>query len=149
FIAEHGAVPGIQLAHAGRKASTGVPWITEKPIDLTQGGWEPVGASAIPFTEGYPTPKVLSQEEIRQVVKSFSAAAQRALKAGFQVIELHAAHGYLINSFLSPLSNKREDEYGGSFENRTRILREVVQAVRKIWPDKFPLFVRLSATEWK
>ena len=149
FILEHGAVPGIQLAHAGRKASTGVPWVTEKPIGPDQGGWEPVGPSAIPFTEGYPTPKALSREEVGQTVKAFSAAAQRALKAGFQVIEIHAAHGYLINSFLSPFSNQREDEYGGSFENRTRFLREIVKEVREVWPEKFPLFVRISATEWK
>ncbi|HVZ79927.1 MAG TPA: NADPH dehydrogenase NamA [bacterium] len=149
FIAEHGAVPGIQLAHAGRKASTGVPWVTEKPIGLDQGGWEPVGPSAIPFADGYQTPKALSKEEVVRTVGLFKAAAERALKAGFQVIELHAAHGYLVNEFLSPFSNRREDEYGGSFENRSRFLREIVKEVRKVWPEKFPLFVRLSATEWK
>ncbi len=149
FIASQGAIPGIQLAHAGRKASTGIPWITDKPLAETNGGWKPVGPSAIPFVEGYATPQELTKDDIRHVVSAFGAAARRALHAGFQVVEIHAAHGYLINEFLSPFSNKREDEYGGSFEHRTRFVREVVKAVRAEWPEKFPLFCRMSATEWK
>ena len=149
FVSSQGSVPGIQLAHAGRKASTGIPWITEKPITEKEGGWKPVGPSAVPFAEGYATPQALSQEDVGRIVKSFGAAAKRALTAGFQVVEIHSAHGYLINEFLSLFSNQRNDEYGGSFENRTRFLREVVKETRKVWPEKFPLFVRLSATEWK
>lgn len=149
FITSQGAVPGMQLAHAGRKASTGVPWVTEKPISEKKGGWTPVAPSAIPFNEGYPVPHELSEKEVKEIIKSFGAAAKRALTAGFQVVEVHAAHGYLINEFLSPFSNQRKDEYGGSFGNRTRMLREVVKEVRKVWPEKFPLFVRVSATEWK
>jgi 2,4-dienoyl-CoA reductase-like NADH-dependent reductase (Old Yellow Enzyme family) len=148
FIASQGAVPGIQLAHAGRKASTGIPWITNKPLGEQDGGWKPVGPSAVPFAEGYATPHVLTTEDIRQMEKAFGAAARRARQAGFQVVEIHAAHGYLINEFLSPLSNQRADEYGGSFENRTRFLREVVKAVRAEWPETSPLFCRVSATEW-
>jgi len=149
FVASQGAVPAIQLAHAGRKASTGVPWITEKPLGEKDGGWTPMGPSAIPFAEGYPTPEALDKAGIARVVKSFQAAAKRALQAGFQVVEIHAAHGYLINEFLSPFSNQRQDEYGGSFENRIRLLRETVKAVRVEWPEKYPLFCRFSATEWK
>jgi 2,4-dienoyl-CoA reductase-like NADH-dependent reductase (Old Yellow Enzyme family) len=149
FIASQGAVPGIQLAHAGRKASTGIPWITDKPLGEQEGGWKPVGPSTVPFADGYATPHVLTGEDVLQIVTAFGAAARRARQAGFQVVEVHAAHGYLINEFLSPLSNKREDEYGGSFDNRTRLLREVVKAVRAEWPEEFPLFCRISATEWK
>lgn len=149
FMASMGAVPGIQLAHAGRKASTGVPWVTEKPLSEKEGGWKPMGPSAIPFAEGYPTPEALDKAGIIRVVRAFQAAARRAKQAGFQVVEIHAAHGYLINEFLSPFSNQRNDEYGGSFENRTRLLREVVKAVRQEWPEKNPLFCRFSATEWK
>jgi 2,4-dienoyl-CoA reductase-like NADH-dependent reductase (Old Yellow Enzyme family) len=148
FIASQGAIPGIQLAHAGRKASTGIPWITDKPWGEQAGGWKPIGPSAVPFAEGYATPHALTTEDILHMETAFGAAAQRALRAGFQVVEVHAAHGYLINEFLSPFSNKREDEYGGSFDNRTRFLREVVRAVRAEWPEKFPLFCRVSATEW-
>lgn len=149
FITSQGAVPGMQLAHAGRKASTGIPWVTEKPISEKEGGWLPVAPSAISFNEGYPVPHELSGIEVKEVIKSFGMAAKRALTAGFQVLEIHAAHGYLINEFLSSFSNQRRDEYGGSFENRIRILREVVKEVRKVWSEKFPLFVRISATEWK
>ena len=149
FIREHGSVAGIQLAHAGRKASTAAPWNGGKPIGVEHGGWSPIFApSAIPFDQGYQTPVALDHTEIRGLVSSFANAARRALDAGFQVIELHAAHGYLINEFLSPLSNVRSDEYGGSFENRTRVLREITEAVREVWPDSLPLFVRISATEW-
>ena len=149
FIREHGSVAGMQLAHAGRKASTAAPWHGGKPIGVEHGGWSPIFApSAIPFDQGYQTPVALDHAEIRGLVSSFANAARRALDAGFQVIELHAAHGYLINEFLSPLSNVRSDEYGGSFENRTRVLREITEAVREVWPDSLPLFVRISATEW-
>ncbi len=149
FIRERGSVAGMQLAHAGRKASTAAPWNGGKPIGVEHGGWSPIFApSAIPFDQGYQTPVALDLAEIRTLVSSFASAARRALDAGFQVIELHAAHGYLINEFLSPLSNVRGDEYGGSFENRTRFLREVTEAVREVWPDSLPLFVRISATEW-
>jgi 2,4-dienoyl-CoA reductase-like NADH-dependent reductase (Old Yellow Enzyme family) len=149
FIREHGSVAGIQLAHAGRKASTAAPWDGGKPIGVEQGGWSPIFApSAIPFDEGYQTPVALDKEGIRRVVSAFAAAAKRSLDAGFEVIEIHAAHGYLINEFLSPFSNTRTDEYGGSFENRTRVLREIIEAVRRVWPETLPLFVRISATEW-
>ena len=149
FIRDHGSVAGMQLAHAGRKASTAVPWKGGKPIGVEDGGWSPVVApSAIRFAEGYQTPVTLDESGIRSLVSSFAAAARRALDAGFQVIEIHAAHGYLINEFLSPLSNTRTDVYGGSFENRTRFLREIVEAVRAVWPEGLPLFVRISATEW-
>jgi len=149
FIREHGAVAGMQLAHAGRKASTAAPWNGGKPIGVENGGWSPlVAPSAIPFAEGYQTPVALDEAGIRSLVASFADAARRALDAGVQVIEIHAAHGYLINEFLSPLSNTRTDAYGGSFENRTRFLRQIVEAVRAVWPDNLPLFVRISATEW-
>jgi 2,4-dienoyl-CoA reductase-like NADH-dependent reductase (Old Yellow Enzyme family) len=149
FIREHGAVAGMQLAHAGRKASTAAPWNGGKPIGVENGGWSPlVAPSAIPFAEGYQAPVALDEAGIRSLVASFADAARRALDAGVQVIEIHAAHGYLINEFLSPLSNTRTDAYGGSFENRTRFLRQIVEAVRAVWPDHLPLFVRISATEW-
>jgi 2,4-dienoyl-CoA reductase-like NADH-dependent reductase (Old Yellow Enzyme family) len=148
FVSSQGAVPGVQLAHAGRKASTGVPWLTEKPLGEKEGGWKPVAPSAVSFNKDHPVPEALEPEGIFQIVKAFGDAAKRALAAGFQVVEIHAAHGYLINEFLSPLSNKREDGYGGSFDNRTKILLEVVKVVRKNWPEKLPLFVRLSVTEW-
>ena len=149
FIREHGSVPGIQLAHAGRKASTAAPWKGGKPIGAEEGGWRPIFApSAIPFDHGYQTPAALDTAGVRQLVSSFASATRRALDAGFQIIELHAAHGYLINEFLSPLSNTRTDEYGGSFENRTRVLREIIEAIRETWPESLPLFVRVSATEW-
>lgn len=149
FVASMGATPGIQLAHAGRKASTGVPWFTEKPLGEKEGGWKTVGPSPIAFSEGFFTPEALNQEGITRVVKAFQAAARRAKEAGFQVVEIHAAHGYLIHEFLSPFSNQRKDEYGGSFENRIRLLREVVKAVREVWPEKYPLFTRFSMTDWK
>jgi 2,4-dienoyl-CoA reductase-like NADH-dependent reductase (Old Yellow Enzyme family) len=149
FVREHGSVAGIQLAHAGRKASTAAPWDGGKPIGVEQGGWSPIFApSAIPFDEGYQTPVALDKEGIRRVVSAFATAAKRSLDAGFEVIEIHAAHGYLINEFLSPFSNTRTDEYGGSFENRTRVLREIIEEVRRVWPETLPLFVRISATEW-
>jgi 2,4-dienoyl-CoA reductase-like NADH-dependent reductase (Old Yellow Enzyme family) len=149
FIREHGSVPGMQLAHAGRKASTAEPWNGGAALSVAQGGWSPIFApSAIPFDDGYQTPAALDLSGIQDIVTAFADAARRALDAGFQLIELHGAHGYLINEFLSPFSNKRTDEYGGSFENRTRLLREIIEAVRGQWPEKLPLFLRISASEW-
>jgi 2,4-dienoyl-CoA reductase-like NADH-dependent reductase (Old Yellow Enzyme family) len=148
FIRGQGAAAGIQLAHAGRKASTDAPWRGGKPLDAEHGGWTPVAPSAIPFDEGYPTPVALDANGIAQVIENFRAAAQRARDARFEVIEIHGAHGYLIHQFLSPLSNTRTDEYGGSLENRARLLREVIAAVRESWPVPMPLWVRLSATDW-
>jgi 2,4-dienoyl-CoA reductase-like NADH-dependent reductase (Old Yellow Enzyme family) len=149
FIREHGSVAGMQLAHAGRKASTAAPWDGGKPIGIEQGGWSPIFApSAIPFDEGYQTPVAMDEEDIRRVVRAFASGTKRAHDADFQVMEIHAAHGYLISEFLSPLTNTRTDEYGGSFENRTRLLREIIEAVRNVWPEMLPLFVRISASEY-
>ncbi|HEV3218684.1 MAG TPA: NADH:flavin oxidoreductase/NADH oxidase [Candidatus Acidoferrales bacterium] len=147
FIRSQGALTGVQLAHAGRKASTYRPWEKPGTIPESAGGWKSVAPSAVPF-EGYATPAALDENGIQEVVKAFAAAARRACQAGFQVVELHAAHGYLIHQFLSPLANKRTDSYGGSFENRTRLVREVIAAVRKVWPEGYPLWVRISATDW-
>ncbi|AXQ30189.1 NADH:flavin oxidoreductase/NADH oxidase [Solimonas sp. K1W22B-7] len=149
FIAEAGAVPAIQLAHAGRKASTDLPWQGGKPLAPQDGGWSPiVGPSALAFEEGSATPQALDAAGIRTVVAGFRAAAARALAAGFRMVEIHAAHGYLLHAFLSPLSNQRTDEYGGSLDNRTRLLREVVAAIREVWPERLPLLLRISATDW-
>jgi 2,4-dienoyl-CoA reductase-like NADH-dependent reductase (Old Yellow Enzyme family) len=149
FIAEQGAVPGMQLSHAGRKASTDAPWRGGRPLSPAEGGWTPVWApSAIPFGDRSPAPVALDQAGIDGVVAAFRAAAARALEAGFQTIELHAAHGYLLHEFLSPLSNHRIDEYGGSFENRIRLVLRVTDAVRGVWPERLPLLVRLSGTDW-
>ena len=148
FLKKHGSIPGIQLAHAGRKASTDVPWRGSRPLFEGDGGWQPVAPSAIPFDHGHPIPAELSVSEIKSIVKAFAAAAERALKAGFEVLELHGAHGYLMHEFVSPLSNQRTDEYGGSFENRIRFTLEVVKAVRAVWPERLPLFLRISATDW-
>jgi len=149
FVASQGSIPGIQLAHAGRKASTAAPWLGGHPLSPEDGGWTPILApSAIPFSTGYQVPQAMSREQIASVIAAFAAAANRALQAGAKLIELHAAHGYLIHEFLSPLSNHRVDEYGGSFENRTRFLRDIVTAVRRVWPDDLPLFVRISQTDW-
>lgn len=148
FMREYGAVPGIQLAHAGRKASTARPWEGGKPVAPEQGGWSPVVApSAIAFGD-YATPEALDEAGIASVVEAFRAAARRSLAAGFEVIELHAAHGYLFHEFLSPISNLRTDKYGGGFVNRTRIVREAAEAVRKEWPERLPLLLRISATDW-
>src|SRR5579862_8989181 len=149
FLKGQGVVPGMQIAHAGRKGSTQKPWVGSSKVSPADGGWVPVAPSAVPFSETYPMPRALLKEEIRGIVDAFAAAARRALEAGFQVLEIHAAHGYLAHEFFSPLSNLREDEYGGSFENRTRFGREVVSALRKVWPDNLPLFIRISATDWK
>ena len=149
FVEEQGAVPAMQLAHAGRKASTDVPWNGVHPIDESHGGWRPIFApSAAPFGDKYPSPEALDERGIARVVNAFAEAARRALEAGAKIIEIHSAHGYLLHEFLSPLSNFRTDSYGGSFENRTRALREVVQAVRVVWPASLPLFVRISSTDW-
>jgi 2,4-dienoyl-CoA reductase-like NADH-dependent reductase (Old Yellow Enzyme family) len=148
FVEAHGAVAALQLAHAGRKASVRAPWEGGGPVPPADGGWIPVAPSPLPFADGYPIPAALDREAIRGVVASFAAAARRAAAAGFRALEVHAAHGYLLHEFLSPLSNRRADAYGGSFENRTRLAREVVQAVRAAWPEKLPLLVRVSATDW-
>lgn len=148
FLKAQGTVPGIQLAHAGRKASTDRPWKGGAPVGPEAHGWRPVAPSAVPFAEGHPVPHELTAEEIREVVGQFAAAAERALAAGYEVVEVHGAHGYLIGEFLSPYSNKRTDAYGGSFENRTRFALEVVDAIREVWPEELPLFFRISATDW-
>jgi 2,4-dienoyl-CoA reductase-like NADH-dependent reductase (Old Yellow Enzyme family) len=148
FVSAQGAVPGIQLAHAGRKGSTHVPWRGGKALDAGEGAWTPVAPSAIAFDDDYPMPVALDAAGIAKVVADFRAAAERARDAGFRVIEIHAAHGYLLHEFLSPLSNRRDDGYGGPLENRARIVREVVAAVREAWPAPKPLFVRVSATDW-
>ena len=150
FLKERGAVPGIQLAHAGRKASCRVPWDNNgAPIPVEAGGWETVAPSAIPFRTGDPVPRALDHNGIREIVGAFAQAAQRALTAGFEVLELHCAHGYLAHEFLSPLANQRTDEYGGCYKNRIRFVLEVADAVRTVWPERFPLFVRISCTDWK
>jgi 2,4-dienoyl-CoA reductase-like NADH-dependent reductase (Old Yellow Enzyme family) len=148
FIHSQGAIAGIQLAHAGRKASCAVPWEGGKQLQVSGGGWPTIAPSAIPFDEGERIPDVMSTEDIRRIIADFKSAAERALKAGFKIAEIHSAHGYLLHEFLSPVSNQRNDEYGGSFENRTRLLLQVVEAVRAIWPAEYPLFVRISATDW-
>jgi 2,4-dienoyl-CoA reductase-like NADH-dependent reductase (Old Yellow Enzyme family) len=149
FIHKQGSVAGMQLAHAGRKASTHRPWEGHGTVAEDSGGWKNVVApSAVPFAAHYPMPEALTVDGIKSVISAFAAAARRACEAGFRVIELHAAHGYLLHEFLSPLSNQRTDAYGGSFENRTRIVRETVTAVRGSWPQQAPLFVRISATDW-
>jgi 2,4-dienoyl-CoA reductase-like NADH-dependent reductase (Old Yellow Enzyme family) len=148
FIAEYGAVPGIQLAHAGWKGSTAAPWKGGKAVPPADGGWQPIGVGDQPFTEGYPTPRPMTADDIERVCGEFRDAARRALEAGFQLIEIHAAHGYLLHSFLSPLANRRTDEYGGSFENRARFLHRVVRELRGVLPADAPLVVRLSCTDW-
>ena len=149
FIEAQGAVAGMQLAHAGRKASTNAPWKGGVPIQQAAGGWQPIDApSALAFDNGYQVPQELDESCIQRVVQAFSRAAQCCLDAGGKVVEIHAAHGYLLHEFLSPLSNTRTDRYGGSFANRIRALCEVVEAVRSVWPDRYPLFVRISVTDW-
>jgi 2,4-dienoyl-CoA reductase-like NADH-dependent reductase (Old Yellow Enzyme family) len=148
FIKRNDSVPGIQLAHAGRKASTVSPWKGGKVLEIQAGGWVAQAPSAIPYHAMDPAPESLSKEGIAQLRGEFKSAAGRATMAGFEVLEIHGAHGYLINSFLSPLSNHRTDEYGGVFENRCRFLEEIAADIRSIWPEKFPLFVRISATDY-
>lgn len=148
FLHQQKSAAGIQLAHAGRKASAASPWKGGKQIPPASGGWQTVGPSAVGFKPDDVPPAELDETGIRKVTDDFAAAARRAHKAGFDVIEIHAAHGYLIHEFLSPLSNKRTDNYGGSFENRTRLLREVIASVRSSWPAENPLFVRISSSDW-
>jgi 2,4-dienoyl-CoA reductase-like NADH-dependent reductase (Old Yellow Enzyme family) len=148
FIAAQGAAPGIQLAHAGRKASVTAPWEGDRALSPAEGGWAVVGPSPLPFSEKHLVPAPLDGRGIAEVTSSFVAAARRAQAAGFQVVELHFAHGYLVHEFLSPLSNRRVDGYGGGLENRVRLAREIARAVRATWPDRFPLFARISCTDW-
>jgi 2,4-dienoyl-CoA reductase-like NADH-dependent reductase (Old Yellow Enzyme family) len=148
FILARGVVPGIQLAHAGRKASTHVPWKGGRPLEANEGAWTTLGPSAIPFDESFPPPREMTTSDLDGVVRAFVAAAGRAVNAGFQVVEVHAAHGYLLHEFLSPLSNSRTDAYGGSLENRARLTVRVARAVRQAFPAERPVFVRISATDW-
>ncbi len=148
FIKRFGAVPGIQLAHAGRKASTPRPWDEGFQIPIDQGGWQVLGPTAIPFRDEYPHPRAMNQSDILRVVEAFGLATRRADQAGFEIVEVHAAHGYLIHQFLSPISNTRSDEYGGSLQKRFRLLEEVCLSVRAAWGEDRPIFVRVSATDW-
>lgn len=148
LIKAGGCVPAIQLAHAGRKGGVGRGWEAQRSLSPEEGGWQAMAPSAVSFGEGYAAPQAMSLDDIAAVPGQFAAAARRALAAGFAAVEIHAAHGYLLHQFLSPLANHRDDAYGGSFDNRTRLLREVVAAVRTVWPDGLPLLIRLSATDW-
>lgn len=148
FIIQNGSVPGIQLAHAGRKASTSAPWEGDKLIPVSEGGWKTVAPSAIAFSDDKDTPIALDKDDINSIIADFRAATKRALDAGFKIVEIHGAHGYLVNEFMSPLSNTRTDEYGGSFDNRIRFLMEIIEAVRSEWPEDLPLFLRISASDW-
>ena len=148
FIISQKSIPGIQLAHAGRKASVSEPWNGNKPLDENDSGWKTVAPSAIPFHSNEKAPIALDKTGIQKVISDFKSATKRAVQAGFKVVEIHAAHGYLVHQFLSPLSNLRTDEYGGSFENRIRFTLEVLEAVQYEWPANLPLFVRISATDW-
>lgn len=149
FIKQHNSVPAIQLAHAGRKASTDAPWRGGHPLPPTDPhAWQTLAPSAIPFNEGWHTPRAMTAPDIAKFQADFAAATRRALAAGFEVVEIHAAHGYLLHEFLSPLSNHRTDEYGGSFENRTRLLMHTARQTRAAWPADWPVFVRISATDW-
>jgi 2,4-dienoyl-CoA reductase-like NADH-dependent reductase (Old Yellow Enzyme family) len=149
FLDKHGAVAGVQLAHAGRKASTAPPWSGGGPLSVAAGGWRPIYApSPLPFTPESIIPEALDKAGMARIVRAFGEAARRALDCGFKGIEIHGAHGYLLHEFLSPLSNQRSDEYGGTLENRARLLREVIEAIRKEWPERLPLFLRISASDW-
>lgn len=148
FMHSQGSCAALQLAHAGRKAGVAAPWNGGQPVPHSSGGWSPVGPSPIPFSAKHETPHELDQQEIGAIVQAFADGAGRALAAGFDLVEIHAAHGYLLQEFLSPISNHRTDRYGGCFENRCRLLHEVTGAVRKVWPEHLPLFVRISATDW-
>jgi 2,4-dienoyl-CoA reductase-like NADH-dependent reductase (Old Yellow Enzyme family) len=148
FIEGQGAVPGIQLAHAGRKASVAAPWEGEKAIQKNEGGWTPLAPSALAFADHSSMPTEMTEAQIAETIAAFAAATHRARAAGYRLVEIHAAHGYLLHEFLSPLSNKRTDRYGGSLENRMRLVCEVASAVRKAWPETLPLFVRISASDW-
>jgi 2,4-dienoyl-CoA reductase-like NADH-dependent reductase (Old Yellow Enzyme family) len=148
FIRQQGSVPAVQIAHAGRKASCDTPWNGGKFLPIGSGGWQTVAPSAIPFSPAYGTPRALAHDEIDAIVELFADAARRALVAGFEVAEVHCAHGYLLNEFLSPLSNTRDDDYGGSLENRCRLPLHVAKTIRDLWPQQWPVFVRISATDW-
>ena len=148
FMHAQGAVPGIQLAHAGRKASTAAPWSQPTKVEVGEGGWTPVAPSALAYSDDYPQPDALDTNGIAEVIEAFRLATKRSIDCGFRVIEIHAAHGYLLHQFLSPLSNHRQDAWGGSFENRIRLTREVVAASRSVMPEGLPLLVRISATDW-
>ncbi len=148
FISSQNSVPGIQLAHAGRKASTYSPWKGKGAVNVKDGSWQTIAPSAIPFADNFPRPREMNKEDIQMVINQFKAAAERSMNAGFEVIELHFAHGYLVHEFFSSLSNHRNDEYGGSLENRCRLAVEITKAVRGTIPDTFPLFVRISSTDW-
>lgn len=148
FIHEQGAIPAVQIGHAGRKASTSAPWLGGEPVDPANGGWTPVAPSPLPFNDMSPVPLELSDDHLEQIAQQFETAAQRALAAGFQIIQVHMAHGYLLHQFLSPLSNQRTDQYGGNLENRMRFPLEVARRVRHAWPDALPVMVRISATDW-
>ncbi|MEJ2050001.1 MAG: NADH:flavin oxidoreductase/NADH oxidase [Calditrichota bacterium] len=148
LVKDQGAIPGIQLAHAGRKASTRKPWLGGGPLAKNEHPWQTLAPSAVPFADGYPAPKEIDENDLDELLQQYETAARRALEAGFKTVEIHMAHGYLLHQFLSPLSNKRIDKYGGSFENRIRFPLEVARVVRDNWPDHFPLFVRISVTDW-
>ncbi|MFH7334696.1 NADH:flavin oxidoreductase/NADH oxidase [Streptomyces sp. KHY 26] len=148
FLAAQGTVPAVQLAHSGRKGSTERPWKGGAPVGPEGHGWQPLAPSPLPFAAGHPVPAELTVDQIKEIVGRFAAAARRALDAGFEVVEIHGAHGYLVNEFLSPHSNHRTDAYGGSYENRVRLALEIVDAVREVWPEDKPLFFRVSATDW-
>ena len=148
FVKSHGAAVGIQLAHAGRKASTKTPWEGEGEVTLTNGGWQTIGPSPVKFSDDYPLPKEMSKTDIRIVIDQFAGAAKNSLAAGFQIAEIHSAHGYLLHQFLSPLSNRRKDEYGGELKNRMRFPLEVAKAVRETWAPDLPVFIRISSTDW-
>ena len=148
FLHQQGAVAGIQIAHAGRKASTDVPWRGGKPLDTGNGGWQPIAPSPVPFAEGYAVPREMMEADMERVRKEFAAAACRGREAGFEVIEVHMAHGYLMHEFLSPMTNKRTDACGGSLENRLRFPVSVARAVREEWPERLPVLVRVSAMDW-
>lgn len=148
FISEQGAVPAIQLAHAGRKASTDLPWKGSGPLDAKNRGWQTIAPSALSFAPGHPVPREATAQDLEITLGQFASAARRSVEAGFQVVEIHMAHGYLLHEFLSPISNRRTDDFGGSLENRLRFPLRVVQAVRDIWPEHLPVFVRISASDW-
>jgi 2,4-dienoyl-CoA reductase-like NADH-dependent reductase (Old Yellow Enzyme family) len=148
FIREHGAVPAIQLAHAGRKASTDLPWKGSGPLEAKNRGWQTIAPSAVPFAAGHPVPREATAKDLETILGQFAAAARRSAEAGFEVVEIHMAHGYLLHEFLSPLSNHRTDEFGGSLENRLRFPLRVAKVVREFWPEHLPVFVRISASDW-
>jgi 2,4-dienoyl-CoA reductase-like NADH-dependent reductase (Old Yellow Enzyme family) len=148
FVKAQGCIPGIQLAHAGRKASIDVPWRGDEPLAPDKGGWQPMAPSSVPFQDRSPVPAEMTLQDVEKVVSQFRTAAQRSLQAGFEVLELHMAHGYLLHEFLSPLSNRRKDDFGGPLENRERFPLKVATKVREVWPESLPLFVRISCTDW-